>query len=82
MGFVKYKREEIVKLKRKGLTYREIAKILNIKSLSVIHHHIKESGFQFKSYAELKREIYSLRTENRMLKSKIKKIKRGNGFTN
>ena len=54
---------KIVDLKNKGLTVREIAEKLNIKSTNTIWYHLKKDNYKNISYSELREKNYQLERE-------------------
>jgi len=68
------KSDRIIKLRKEGLTYREIQNELDISSLSVIHHHLKNAPFKQVSRSHLKEAVIFYQKENSKLKRKLNKI--------
>ena len=71
---MKYNTEDIVKLRRSGLSYREILKKLGIKSLSTIKHHLEKNEYSGVNNKKIIEENKRLKKENLVLKDKIIKI--------
>lgn len=67
-------KEKIFELRKRGLTYREIQKKLNISSLSIIHHYLRNAPFEKVSRAHLKEAVIYLQKENEELKKRLNKI--------
>jgi hypothetical protein len=67
-------KDKIINLRTQGLMYRQIQEKLDISSLSVIHHHLKNAPFEKVSRQHLKETVIFLQKENAKLRKKLNKI--------